>query len=60
MRRDHIAGKPIKGEHYTPSCGKCDVPPWEVCACSPLRPVPDALELWTEARRATFEDGEHG
>ena len=23
-----------RGEAYQPSCGRCDVPPWEACACS--------------------------
>lgn len=36
VRRDHIAGEPIRGKHYRPSCGRCDVPPWEQCACSDL------------------------
>lgn len=26
------------GERYVPACGKCDVPPWEFCACSALLP----------------------
>lgn len=33
-RRMSYASPSIVGEHYKPSCGKCDVPPWEVCACS--------------------------
>lgn len=27
-------GKAIVGAHYVASCGECDVPPWEECACS--------------------------
>jgi hypothetical protein len=30
----HITGAPIKGADYRPSCGNCQVPPWEVCDCS--------------------------
>jgi hypothetical protein len=30
----HYAGKRIVGKQYRPSCGRCDVPPWEVCGCS--------------------------
>lgn len=33
---NHLPGKPIVGTNYRPSCGECDVPPWEVCACSAL------------------------
>lgn len=29
-------GATITGEHYRPSCGRCDVPPWQRCACSTL------------------------
>lgn len=31
---DMRAAPPIVGERYKPSCGQCDVPPWESCACS--------------------------
>ncbi|TAK84201.1 MAG: hypothetical protein EPO20_15120 [Betaproteobacteria bacterium] len=31
---NHVVGKRIVGERYTPSCGQCDAPPWEWCACS--------------------------
>ncbi len=34
MSVDYIAGVPITGRFYVPSCGGCDVPPWESCACS--------------------------
>lgn len=27
-------GPRVVGSNYSPSCGQCDVPPWEVCACS--------------------------
>lgn len=27
-------GKRIVGRNYVESCGRCDVPPWELCACS--------------------------
>jgi hypothetical protein len=27
-------GPMILGRDFRPSCGRCDVPPWEVCACS--------------------------
>ena len=33
-RADSLPGVLITGERYTPSCGQCDVPPWETCACS--------------------------
>lgn len=32
------AGKRIVGRNYVASCGGCDVPPWECCACSALLP----------------------
>ena len=43
-RVTHIAGTPIRGNLYQPACGRCDVAPWEVCACSALLPerFPDA------------------
>lgn len=31
---NQISADPIRGPRYVPSCGKCDVPPWETCACS--------------------------
>jgi hypothetical protein len=24
----------MRGVNYIPSCGQCDLPPWEECACS--------------------------
>lgn len=30
----HHVGKRIVGASYSPSCGRCDLPPWEVCYCS--------------------------
>lgn len=27
-------GKRIAGKNYRPSCGRCGVPHWELCACS--------------------------
>lgn len=30
-------GKRIAGRNYVPSCGRCDVLPWELCACSDAR-----------------------
>ena len=30
----HHVGKRIVGASYSPSCGRCDLPPWEVCSCS--------------------------
>lgn len=38
MKPLHLAGREIRGEHYRPACGRCDVPPWEACACSALLP----------------------
>ena len=29
-----IQGPTTTGDQYKPSCGKCQLPPWEVCACS--------------------------
>lgn len=37
--RQHIAGKLVVGANYTPSCGECNLPPWEECACSALLKV---------------------
>jgi hypothetical protein len=31
---NHVGGEAITGARYTPSCGGCDIPPWEICACS--------------------------
>ena len=31
---NHVQGPRIVGANYSPSCGKCSVPPWEVCDCS--------------------------
>lgn len=28
-------GKRIVGKSYAASCWRCDVPPWELCQCSP-------------------------
>lgn len=25
-----------RGAKYKPSCGKCSIPPWEICPCSAL------------------------
>jgi len=33
-QNNHIQGPRIVGANYSPSCGKCNVPPWEVCDCS--------------------------
>lgn len=27
-------GVPILGANYVPSCGSCQIPPWERCGCS--------------------------
>ena len=27
-------GARLRGPNYTPSCGRCDLPPWEYCLCS--------------------------
>jgi hypothetical protein len=29
-----VAGKTTTGQDFKPSCGQCDVPPWEICECS--------------------------
>ncbi len=33
---DHWEVPAITGKNYRPSCGKCNVPNWEGCACSSL------------------------
>lgn len=38
------AGKEIIGASYAPSCGLCELPPWERCACS-IFPVHIASEV---------------
>lgn len=30
----HIKGREQSGAQYVESCGRCDVAPWEFCACS--------------------------
>ncbi len=46
----HQVSKVIRGEHYRPSCGGCDLPPWERCVCSFHEP--DAVaEVNAEADR---------
>jgi hypothetical protein len=30
----HRQAKSVVGANYVPSCGECNVPPWERCACS--------------------------
>jgi hypothetical protein len=30
----HRQSKVITGDLYKPTCGECDLPPWEACACS--------------------------
>lgn len=37
---NHEVGKTIRGALYQPSCGECDVPPWESCSCSKFLGVP--------------------
>lgn len=37
-------GARITGKDYVPSCGKCEVPAWESCACSALLPASGMVE----------------
>lgn len=61
-KRSHFQSDPIKGGLYRPSCGRCDVPPWEVCDCSfdwakeGLEAPPSAVEQ--ENDRFTLEADE--
>lgn len=38
------AGPRVRGRNYVTSCGRCDVPPWEPCACSSLLPADSIAE----------------
>lgn len=31
---NHHATKPIRGKEYREACGRCQLAPWEQCACS--------------------------
>jgi len=50
MRPLHLVSKRIAGADYRPSCGKCDMPPWEACACSSLlcKRTANALQTHSE------------
>jgi len=45
-------GKRIAGRNYKPACGRCEVTPWESCACSALLPELPEFEPMQSERMA--------
>jgi hypothetical protein len=43
-----VKGERITGSKYVPSCGRCVVPPWEICDCSALLNSPSNRTVVTE------------
>lgn len=49
-QRNHIQGPNVRGPLYVASCGNCNVPPWEVCACSFQCTAADRLNAEADKR----------
>jgi hypothetical protein len=47
-QRRIVKGERVTGSKYVPSCGRCVVPPWEICDCSALLNSPSNRTVVTE------------